>query len=337
MSGFRGSLLKVATNVFTLHQVEPTIINKDIYHFFAHELSRLADRCGGMNGWPTDKELDLLCKRAAGLFVYAVATLNFLDHHIQDPSDQLDAIMEFPESTAHEGDADLEAYTSLDSLYMSIFQKSFCKNKAKDDATVRSILSAVILVANPLSLSAIAMLTGFHHIQVQRSLELIQSLLILPEDSNHPVQPFHKSFPDFITDLTHCADMRFYISPNYHTELVLHCFKLMDGSLEKNMCSLPDCVLNSEVDDLPRRIEECGMHGALGYACRSWYKHLITTTDQVTDVVSALHHFLEQKFLFWLEVLSILGAVGDAACALTVTIKWLNEVCSECPLNHQTT
>ena len=53
------------------------------------------------------------------------------------------------------------------------------------------------------------------------------------------------------------------------------------------------------------------------------------TEDQTVDVVSALHHFLEEKFLSWLEVLSVLGAVGDAAHALIKTIKWLNEVCSD--------
>jgi hypothetical protein len=42
---------------------------------------------------------------------------------------------------------------------------------------------------------------------------------------------------------------------------------------------------------------------------------------------AALHCFLEEKFLFWLEVLSVVGAVGDAAHALTATIEWLNEVC----------
>jgi hypothetical protein len=49
----------------------------------------------------------------------------------------------------------------------------------------------------------------------------------------------------------------------------------MDKSLKKNMCSIPDYALNSEVEDLPKRIEESGIRGALEYACRSWYKHLI--------------------------------------------------------------
>ena len=67
----------------------------------------------------------------------------------------------------------------------------------------------------------------------------------------------------------------------------------------------------------------------LEYACRSWYKHLITIQDYVVGVVSALQIFLEQKFLFWLEVLSVLGAVGDAACALNATTEWLTKVCPD--------
>ena len=326
MTGFRRPLLEGLTDVFILHYVEPSIVDKDIRRFFKHELSGLARRHGGMDGWPTDEELDSLCRRAAGFFVYAVATLNFLDHHFHDPSDQLDTIMASPESTAHEGETELEAYTSLDSLYMSIFQKSFRKNKDKDDAMVRSILSAVVLVTYPLSLSAIALLIGFRCDRVWRLLELIQSLLILPEDPDHPIQPFHKSFPDFITDPTRCSDSNFYISPNYHTELVLHCFELMGKSLKKDMCSIPNYVLNSKVEDLPKRIEESGIRGALEYACKSWHRHLITSGHRTEDVISALCDFLEGKFILWLEVLSVLGAVGNAAHALATAIKWLNEV-----------
>ena len=127
-TGFRGPLLKRATHTFILHEVKPSTINEDIHHFFVHELSGLARQRGGMDGWPTDEEVDSLCQRAAGFFVYAVATVNFLDHHLQDPSDQLGTIMASPESTVHEGETELKAYTSLDTLYMSILQRSFHKN-----------------------------------------------------------------------------------------------------------------------------------------------------------------------------------------------------------------
>ena len=50
------------------------------------------------------------------------------------------------------------------------------------------------------------------------------------------------------------------------------------------------------------------------------------TKHHTVDVISALQNFLEGRFTLWLEVLSILGAVGGAAQALIATTKWLNEV-----------
>ena len=326
MTGFRCPLLEGLTDVFVLHHVEPSIVDEDIRRLLKHELSKLAHRNGGMAGWPTDEELSSLCRRAGGFFVYAVATLNFLDHKFHDPSDRLNVIMKSPEDTAYEGKAKLKVYNSLDSLYTSILQAVFIEQDPNDDTIVRSVLSAVVLPANPLSLSAIATLTGFRYNQVQRLLELIQSLLILPEDPRDPIQPFHKSFPDFITDPTRCSDPWFHISPDHHIELALQCFELMGKLLKKNMCSIPDYVLNSEVEDLPKRVEESGIHGVLEYACMPWHKHLVVTKHHTVDVISALQNFLEGRFTLWLEVLSILGAVGGAAHALIATTKWLNEV-----------
>ena len=333
-TGFRGTMLRDLTDVFILHDIEPYTVNNDIRHFFKHELSKLAQRRGGIEGWPADEQLDKLCQRAAGYFIYAVATVNFLKHKFQHPMDRVDMLMKSSEVTTYEGGTMLESHTSLDSLYTSIFQAAFHGNDPADDIMVRSVLSAVVLITNPLSPSAIAMLMGFSSDPVQHLLRSIQSLLLLPEDPSSPVQPFHKSFPDFITDPTRCLNPRFYISPNYHVDLVLHCLKLMDGSLEKNMCSVPSYTLNSEVEDVAKRIKEGGVHGALEYACRSWHRHLIVAEHRTVDVVSALQHFLEQKFLFWLEVLSILGAVGDALHALDVAAKWLREVCPDLLPDH---
>ena len=327
VSGFRHLLLEALTEVFVLHNVEPCTINSDIRHFFKHELSKLSQKCGGIEGWPTDEQLDSLCRRAAGFFVYAVATMNFIDHKFKDPSDRLNTIMQSPESTSHEARVKLKAYTSLDSLYMSIFQAAFNENDAEDNAMVRSVLSTVVLAANPLSQAAITTLTGFRSNHVQSLLKLIQSLLILPKDPDDPVRPFHKSFPDFITDPTRCVDTRFYVPPQYHLKLALNCLDVMCKLLKRNMCSLPDYTLNSKVEDMAEKIKDGGISGALEYACRSWYKHLMIAKEETADVITALHHFLEGKFLFWLEVLSVLGAVGDAARALIKTTKWLNEVC----------
>jgi hypothetical protein len=83
-SGFRLPLLVDSTDVFVLHDVHPLLINSDIRLFLKHELSEIA-RWRQLEGWPSDETVDLLCQRAGGLFVYAVATVKFLDSHLHLP------------------------------------------------------------------------------------------------------------------------------------------------------------------------------------------------------------------------------------------------------------
>ncbi|KAF9646738.1 hypothetical protein BDM02DRAFT_3063999, partial [Thelephora ganbajun] len=329
--GFRLPLLAEATDVFILHNVQPSLVNNDIRLFFKHGFFELARRRQGLDDWPTREQLDLLCERAAGLFVYAAATIKFIGRQSNDPKEQLDRLLRSPESSAREGKIKLKANTTLDSLYMSILQEAFDDDDPEDDHRTRSVLGAVILTANPLSPSTIATLLGFGVKDVFIRLSSVQSLLILQEDVDSPIRPFHKSFPDFIVDPTRCINQRFHVSPlNHHPELLARCVELMNGTLEKNMCNLPDGVANCEVDDLCERAKR-HLDPALQYACRSWHKHLIDGHAARTPAIaSALRRFLEKKFLFWLEVLSVLGAAREAVDALDVAAKWL-EVCRASP------
>jgi hypothetical protein len=205
---------------------------------------------------------------------------------------------------------------------MSILQEAFGDDGPKDDLMIRSVLCAVILAANPLSPSTIATLLGFDTEDVFPLLSSVHSLLL--RGFSHPVRPSHKTFSDFIVDPTRCTNERFRIPPSsHHPELLLGCLELMNRTLEDNMCKLPDAVTNSEVDDLDERIERY-IDPALRYTCASWHKH---PTDEHTArtpaITSALHHFLEKEFLFWLEVLSVLGAAKEAVDALEVATNLL--------------
>jgi len=321
--GFRLPLLAKAADVFVLHDVEPSLVRNDIRLFLEHSFLEIADRRGGLDGWPTKEDIERLCERAAGLFVYAVATIKFIDHKNNDPQGRLVRILQSPRSSVHEGRTKLNPNMTLDSLYMSILQEAFDDDDPEDDRMVRSVLGAVVLAANPFPPSTIAVLLGSRTADVFLRLLSIHSLLII-RDVDHPVRPFHKSFPDFITNPARCTNQRFCISPpDYHLELLSGCLKLMSQTLEKNMCKLPDTITNSEVDDLQGRADRYIGH-TLQYACKSWHKHLVgERAARTSEITSALHRFLQNKFLAWLEVLSILGAVRDAVDALEVAAKWL--------------
>ena len=325
-TGFRLPLLVDSTDVFVLHDVHPSLISNDIHLFLKHELSELSWR-RQLGGWPGEENIDLLCHRAAGLFVYAVATVKFLDSNAHLPEHRLRAILQLPDSTAPEGRTRFNHRTTLDSLYTSILQSAFSEEDPDSDSRVRTTIGTITLVVNSLPPSAIAELVGLDPKEVVLFITLIQSLLAIGEDFNQPVKPFHKSFPDFITDPSRCVNPRFHISPGLlHLELVTNCLRVINGELEQNMLSLPEYALNSEVKDLQARIDS-RVSIALQYACRSWHNHLTETQEDIADVISLLRVFLEVKFLAWLEVLSVLRDLGAAAVALEKLMTWLEEVC----------
>ena len=232
-SGFRLPLLADSTDIFVLHDVLPSLIENDIRIFFKHELSALAQR-RQLEEWPSDELVDLLCRRAAGLFVYAVATVKFLDSDIHDTQHRMDVILKVPESTAPEGHTRVNSGNTLDSLYTSILRSAFREADSDVYSKVRTAVGTIITVVNPLPPPAIAQLTGLDFKEVMLYLRFIQSLLVIGEDSNQPVKPFHKSFPDFITDPSRCVDTRLYISPpRLHLELAINCLRLMDNELEQ--------------------------------------------------------------------------------------------------------
>ena len=262
---------------------------------------------------------DLLCERSAGLFVYAVAILRFVNYKNKDPRIQLRLLLRSSESSSREGKTKFNTKATLDSLYTSILAEAFGENDPANDTRVRSVLGAVVLATSPLPPSTIAALLGFDPEDVFHLLLSAHSLLAVREDINLPVRPFHKSFPDFIVDPARCTNPRFRICPpDQHAELLLGCLELMNRELGWNMCKLPDGVANSEVVDLGEKIGRY-VGQALQYACKSWHKHLVDPIPP--HVASVMHEFLEKKFLFWLEVLSVLGAAREAVDALDATAK----------------
>ena len=325
--GFRLPLLAEATDVFVLHEVEQSQVTNDVRLFFRHSFAELKRQRRGLDDWPTDEQVDLLCERAGGLFVHAMATVRFIGEKNNSPKKQLDRLLQSQGSSVFEGRTRLKTNATLDSLYTSILQEAFGADHPENYPRVRSVLGAVVLAANPLSPSAVAALLGFESEEVFPLLSSIRSLLILQEDTDMPVRPFHKSFPDFIVDPDRCTNPRFRVCPpDHHTELLSGCLETMYRELKWNMCRLPDGVVNSEVIDLKERVEKYIGQG-LKYACRSWHKHLVGTIP--AGIIPILHRFLEEKFLYWLEALSILGAAREAVEALGVISKcdWTDVRC----------
>jgi len=332
------SMERVARMLVLDKEGQEEFLERDIRNFFKRELSKISQRRKLPAGWPDEAALNSLCERARRSSVYASATIKYLDY--LSPQNRLSQLIASPEDTAYEGTTKLKRDITLDSFYLSILREGCGASRAEELVNVRAVLSAVVLAENPLSPSAIGPIFG---LDTWRSivplLSAIQSLLIFHDDNlNRPVRPFHPSFHDFLTDPTRCHPKSgFYVFvPDHQIELLVKCIELMNLELEMNICSLQHAANNE--DEATRKRAEERISPALEYTCKSWYKHLRAldpnlNNNQVSRITHTLRLFLEEKFLFWLEVLGLLGVVKDAIHALETTMKWLKKVCSV-PWSH---
>ena len=326
-SGFRLKSLLPITEVLKLHEVKPEAVDNDIKLFFQTQLTNIAENrsdCDPTGDWPSSADIETLCKKAAGFFIYAATVVKFVASKNHKPTKQLNLIISFPQSTSHEG------RSGIDLLYTKVLEQAVTSVYTDDKelhSCFRTVVGAVLLVFNPLSAEALSDLLGVY--EISTALRSLHSLLLIPTSKFAPIRIFHKSFPDFLTDEERCNDHRFFVNPSiHHKEVLLSCLNVMNGRLERNICKLDDCVFLSGVEDLPAR-RTAYIGDALKYACRFWTSHLVRIPGNGQDakeVQKAIDEFFKKQLLLWIEVLSLMGALNIGVYALNEVQQWYTSV-----------
>ena len=94
-----------------------------------------------------------LCEKAAGLFIYASTVVKIVAAKNHQPTRRLADIVGLPQSTVQEG------RSGLDKLYTEVLEVAFLDEQADDEgfySCFKSVVGAVILVFNPLSIPALS-------------------------------------------------------------------------------------------------------------------------------------------------------------------------------------
>jgi hypothetical protein len=149
------SLLPI-TEVLKLHEVKPEVVNSDIKLFFQTQLANLAENrsdCNSTEDWPSSSDIEILCKKAAGFFIYASTVVKFIASEMNPPAEMLAIITSLPQSTAEEGMA------GVDQLYIKVLEQAFQNvhtDNSQQYSRFRTVVGAVLLVFNPLSVKALS-------------------------------------------------------------------------------------------------------------------------------------------------------------------------------------
>jgi hypothetical protein len=216
----------------------------------------------------------------------------------------------------------------LDELYTEVLEGYFKKKETR--VLFRSVVGQLITSIEPLTIRSLIPLQQHasdnkpSDASVTGLLRRLGSLLsnVNSSDNSLPIIPLHTSFRDFLTNKDKSGD--FYIGVrDAHHQLVHSCLGLLLDGLKFNICKLETSYLaNDDVEDLNTRVDE-HIPPALLYACRFWGDHL-KHTDFKADLFRKVETFFKEKFLFWLEALSLTGIIGGVAPSAFATLNmWL--------------
>jgi len=322
-SGFRLESLRPITEVLRLHDIGRSLVDGDIKLFFRTQLTDIAKTrsdCDFTQDRPSPSDLNILCEKAAGLFIYASTVVKIVASRNHTPTEQLDRIISLPQSTAHEG------RSGIDLLYARVLEQ-VADDMGVDAEEVHSrfktVVGAVLLVVNPLSARALSDLLRVPSIST--TLYSLHSLLLIPESTEDPVRAFHKSFPDFLMDPVRCKDEWFFVEPTvHHAEILLLCLNLMRERLKKNICNLDNHVVLSEVKDLSALCKD-HIGDALEYACCFWTKHLLRIPSDVPcikEVEKGIDTFFTMYLPYWIEALVLTGNLDVGVHAINDVEQW---------------
>ena len=238
--------------------------------------------------WPSPSVFDDLVLRSAGSFIFAFTLVNFVNDGTDLPHRKLEAA--------------LQSHTGLDPLYSQVLQI------APRSPHFSRIINAVITVLEPLSIMDMSCLFQIETGDIIHALQGVQSILIVPENDELPVRPFHTSLRDFLNTSIRSKD--FFINPSIrHLDIVMDCLAVM--TVHSN--------------------DEFYKGRGLKFAARSWCHHLLmaleedSSTDhfvsQCCAFMTNLTAFVSQSFDSWINCMIFQTRVGAALKDLDLVIQ----------------
>jgi hypothetical protein len=300
-----------------LHDIPGPVIEHDISLYFDDQFSRMRQERSLPSTWPGEAPTKELIKRAVPLFIAAVTLCLFIDDAKWNPRRRLEAILK-----------DQSVYVSkMDSTYTPVLKHLLTGQNERETHQLleefKEIVGVVIVLATPLSINALSQLLDREPDDVKCRLDLLQSVLCVPDDFVVPVRLLHLSFRDFLLDPENSKSEFWIDEKSVNRYLTARCLQTMRQRLRKNICRLPS--EGTQWREIDRNSIRHYIPTELWYACRYWATHLLQSYNPVKELIDAFS-FLEKHFLHWLEAMSILGYMSEVIVIMR-TLESIIEVC----------
>jgi hypothetical protein len=190
------------------------------------------------------------------------------------------------------------------------------------------ILSTILQLLQPLDCQSLADLLELDKEVLLGTLLPLSAVIYVSDTPGTAIRIIHLSFREFMTSSYIQKDRPEILcgTNGQQQALVSALMEMLNKQLKFNICDLPTSYLrNIDMPDFQWRLDTyIPLH--LQYAAQFWVDHLVKTAYDSWHGLR-VQNLLFKKFLFWLELLSLLGIVGYGHQALAKLIVWANEVC----------
>ncbi|KZT50053.1 hypothetical protein CALCODRAFT_229473 [Calocera cornea HHB12733] len=306
-----------------LPTVDPSL-SEDILKYIKHSLrSVLADL--------PEKSCEILADASGGLFQWAdVAVQYIIGTQLKgSPADRYAQII-----TQGKDPASTHPEAGIYDLYRIVLSRIF--NHDQDPSTrdissrvvgdlsdFKAVMGTLLVSSEPLSMRALdTLLKSWRPEQDLRVYDVLRnlgSLLSGVGEHDVPIRPLSASFVEFLQDPA--VGREFAVgTAGHHETLATAALRLLDSSLHFNMGGhRTSYLLNPEILSVQPAKEK--LSAALLYACKYWGYHLSKSAAGFTATVRHLIDTLfQEKFLFWMEVASIGGSLGDTVHCISMAM-----------------
>ncbi|KAK6495981.1 hypothetical protein TWF481_003026 [Arthrobotrys musiformis] len=319
-----------------LHEVSRAIVDHDISVFFKTHFKEIRDISESVpTDWPGNEIIDILVRKAGGLFIYAATVCRFIKTQSDQwlPQRLLETFLPQNE-LGHRRKGPTVPSSSptkeLDAIYIQILNhsiKGVGEGKDKEELTkeFRQVVGSIVILSEPLSVAVLGRLLDIDQETVRLRLRHLHSVLNVPEDQDLQIRLLHPSFRDFLLDKERCHDPLFWVDKKTaHQQLATRCLELLSCSrtgLKRDMCNLQQPgVLAAEVD---KSLVAQRLLPEMQYACQYWIEHLLQGEEHHYDH-GPVDVFLRQHLLHWFEVLALIGKVPQGVRAVALLESLVN-------------
>ncbi|KAL3954467.1 hypothetical protein ACCO45_010030 [Purpureocillium lilacinum] len=272
-----------------LHEISQHVITHDITIFFHEELQRIRREYNSTvreerqlpNEWPGGSELTTLVHMAIPLFIFAATVCRFIgDRRLGSPDRQLAKVLL---RASVEGSQPAATYLPV----LENMVNAYTANQREEYLRAfRIIVGGIVVLASPLSVPALAQILDISKQDIEDKLDMLHSVLSVPETTEAPVRLLHLSFRDFLVDPSQRTEHPFWIDEKEtHREMSAHCLRVLE-CLRQDMCDIEaPGAFRSAMDQ--HIVEDS--HPARGSVCLSTLGLSLTTRSRTCSPLRPGH------------------------------------------------